>query len=222
MKKTPPEITPSSPDSLPTGLVADIDTTYLTQQRDMFASGLMAQIGPHALAVWLAIKSHADFATGEAWPGVRRLMEQTGLASATVQKAIKRLHEARMLREARRMGQIVVYVARERMDVRIGPRVICTIVVDYVPLAMRERLAKLKAAAAGDFKAADVWTEVELLPGPGMVYDPQRGTFVAMLLADEVPQQALSSTATPMFPAVEAARERIKATAKALRRVPKK
>lgn len=207
---------------LPAIIAGDIDTTYLTQQKGMFASGLVAQIGTDALGVWMAIKSHADFATGEAWPGVRRLMEQTGLASDTVMKAIKRLHEAHLLREARRQGRSIVYVARERMDVRIGSRVICTVVVDYVPLAMRERLAKLKAAMAGNSKDADVWAEVELLPGPGMVYDPQRGTFVATLLADEVPQQSLSSVATPMFPAAEAARERIKATAKALRKVPQK
>lgn len=45
-----------------------IDTTYHTQQRDMFVSGLAAEIGVNAFAVWHAIKSHADFQTGIAWP----------------------------------------------------------------------------------------------------------------------------------------------------------
>ena len=180
-----------SAEAKPAGVVGDIDTTYLTQQRDMFGSGLVAQIGSAALTVWLAIKSHADFQTGEAWPGVRRLMELTGMASITVQDAIRKLLDAHMLRESRRMGRSIVYVARERMDVRIGARVICIVVVDYVPNAMRERLAKLRSAALGNLSDADVWAEVEVLPGPGMQYDSEKKAFVSKLAADEVPPQVL-------------------------------
>ena len=50
--------------STPPSIRGDIDTTYHTQQRDMFASGLAAEIGVNAFAVWHAIKSHADFQTG--------------------------------------------------------------------------------------------------------------------------------------------------------------
>ena len=42
-------------------ILGDIDTTYYTQQRDMFTSGLAADIGVSAFAVWHAIKWHADF-----------------------------------------------------------------------------------------------------------------------------------------------------------------
>ena len=52
------------------------------------------------------------------------------------------------------------------MDVRIGDRVICTVVVDFVPATMRDKLAKLKGAASGEIEAADVWAEVELIPRP--------------------------------------------------------
>lgn len=163
-----------------------IDTTYQTQQRDMFASGLAAQIGVNALGVWLAIKSHADFATGEAWPGVRRLMEVTGLASATTQKAIDTLMDAHLLRISRKVGQRHYYIARERMDVRVGPRVICTVVVDYVPNTMRERLAKLAAAASsGDMSDEDVWAEVDILPGPGFTWDQERKALRGRMRADE-------------------------------------
>ena len=37
-------------------LRGDLDTTYQTQQRDMFTSGLAASIGVNAFAVWHAIK----------------------------------------------------------------------------------------------------------------------------------------------------------------------
>ena len=50
-----------------------IDTSFQTLQRDLFSSGLAAKIGMNAFGVWLAIKSHADYNTGKAWPGMRRL-----------------------------------------------------------------------------------------------------------------------------------------------------
>ena len=149
----------------------DVDTTYQTDQRDMFASGLVAQIGANALTVWMAIKSHADFRTGEARPGVRRLMKVTGLASATVQKGLATLLDAHLLRIAKKRGQQHVYIARERMDVRVGSQVICSIAIDYVPFSMRERLTMLKAASDGDAGAQEIWTHVDVLPGPDLEWD---------------------------------------------------
>lgn len=170
-----------------------IDTTYHTQQRDMFASGLAAAIGVHAYAVWNAVKYHADFQTGRAWPGIRRLAKLTGCADKTVQAAIRTLSAKHLLRVEKK-GQRNVYVARERMDVRVGDRVICTVVMDFVPATMRERLAKLKGASSGDLEKADVWAEVELIPGPGMTLDEGSGSFKTRLLADEVPPQIATPT----------------------------
>ena len=166
----------------------DIDTTYYTQQRDMFTSGLAADIGVSAFAVWHAIKWHADFNTGESYPGIRRLCTLTGLADQTVQNAIKKLVASHLLR-IRKVGQKNVYVARERIDVRVGSRVISTIVVDFIPDQMRERLAKLKASGNGDMSADDVWAQVDVIPGPGMVLDKKTGTFSGSMRADEVPDQ---------------------------------
>ena len=171
-------------------LKGEIDTTYQTQQRDMFTSGLAASIGVNAFAVWHAIKSHANYETGKCWPGIRRLMELTGIASASVQGAIKSLEQAHLLRVSR-LSKKNIYVARERMDVRVGKRIICTIAVDYIPNTMRERLAKLKEAAlTGDLDSEDVWADVDVIPGPGMVYDKAAGMFKGRMRADEVPQAA--------------------------------
>lgn len=165
----------------------EIDITYQTQLRDMFESGLAAAIGPSALAVWMAIKSHADFVTGECFPGVRRLMEVTGQASATVQKAIGTLLEWHLLRISRKVGQRHYYIARERVDVRIGARVVSTIVVDYLPKTMRERLKRLQQASAGDLEAQDVWAEVDVIPGPGFTWDPGAKVLKGTLRADDIP-----------------------------------
>ena len=130
----------------------------------------------------------------------------TGCADKTVQAAIKTLVAAHLLRVSKK-GQRNIYVARERMDVRVGDRVICTVVIDFVPNEMREKLAKLKAAGKGIDAAQDVWAQVDLIPAAGMKLDPARGTFTSVMRVDEVPTQ---------LPAHEA-REALKTIAKEMR-----
>ncbi|MDP2370398.1 MAG: hypothetical protein Q8M25_19500 [Rhodoferax sp.] len=120
-------------------------------------------------------------------------MKLTGLSTDPVQSGIKRLVECHLLRIVGKRRQTNVYIARERLDARVGERVICTVVVDYVPATVRARLARLKGATAGEIDAADVWSEVELIPGPGLQMDPARGTFKTLLRADSIPEQLAQS-----------------------------
>ena len=69
-------------------MTGEIDTTYQTMQRDLFAGGLAAKIGANAFAVWSAIKYHADFESGHAWPSIRRLAEMTGIGKTSVMRAV--------------------------------------------------------------------------------------------------------------------------------------
>lgn len=195
----------TAPAPAPAQIRGELDPTYLTQQRDMFASGLMAQIGVNAYAVWCAIKYHSDFQTGESWPGIRHLCQLVGVADKTVQKAIKTLEAAHLLR-VKRKGRRNIYIARERMDVRVGDRVICSIAVDYIPAQMRQRLAALRGATSGEIEAADVWTEVEIIPAPGFEHDQKTGTYKGKLRADEVPDQSDLALAQ----SVHDAREKLK------------
>lgn len=162
-----------------------INTTFGTYQADLFESGLVAQIGPNAFATWAAIKSHADYQTGIAWPSIRRLMLLTGLASATVQKCLATLEDSHLLRSEVK-GRRRYYVARERLDVSIGTRVLCTVVVDYVPSSMRDTIKRVKdALATGD--DPDVFAVVDILPGPGFTWDEERKSLRASIPAREVP-----------------------------------
>lgn len=174
-----------------------IDTSFQTLQRDLFASGLAADIGMNAFGVWLAIKSHADYNTGQAWPGMRRLSELTGLAVGTVLKSVHRLVEARLLRVERlskgsnsRRGN--TYVARERMDVRLGDRVLCTIVLDYVPATLRSRLDAIEEGVRKGKAAAEVFAECEILPGDGFEWDQGSRSLRAVIPGRELPAPAAS------------------------------
>jgi hypothetical protein len=198
-------------------LLGDIDTTYHTQQRDMFASGLAAEIGVYSYAVWNAIKSHADFNTGDAYPGIRKLCELTGISDQKVQSSIKNLEAVRLLRVVKKVRKTNHYIARERMDVRVGAKVICTVVVDYIPAQMRERLAKLKGAVNGDLSKEDVWAQVELIPGPGMKLDASSGTFKSDIRADEIPRQIDHGEAAVMLPNAQEAREQVRQIADQMR-----
>jgi len=159
-------------------------------QRDMFASGLAAQIGMNAFGVWQAVKAHADFESGEAWPSMRRLGDMTGLSVGAVHKSVDTLLQARLLRVVTKgnRGRGSTYVARERMDVRLGERVLCTIVLDYVPATLRKTLADISEAVKGDVASPEVFAACEVIPGDGFVWDASSGLLRASIPASDIPR----------------------------------
>lgn len=167
-----------------------IDTSFITNQRDMFASGLAADIGMNAYGVWSAIKTHASYTTGKAWPGVRRLAEMTNLSVLTVRRSLQVLEEWKLLRITSKRGKVNVYVARERIDVRLGNRLICTIVTDYIPAQMRENLERIQKALGGadDPKA---FAKVDIIPGPGFVWNAVEGMLEAQIPAEDIPADVM-------------------------------
>lgn len=183
-----------------------INTSFATYQADLFESGLVAQIGPNSFAVWSAIKAHSDYVTGVSWPSIRRLMELTGLASATVQKCLTTLEDNRLLRSEVK-NKKRYYLARERLDIHLGSRVICTIVVDYVPSSMRNKLARVKQALVSGENDEEAFAACEIIPGSGFVWDDQRKVLRGALAASEMPEgeQSLSEIAKPI---VERAKRR--------------
>lgn len=176
-----------------------INTSFATYQADLFESGLVAQIGPNAFAVWSAIKAHADYQTGVSWPSIRRLMELTGLASATVQKCLTTLEANRLLRsEVKNKRRF--YLARERLDIHLGSRVICTVVVDYVPASMRSKLARVKDALTNGEDDEEAFAACEIIPGPGFMWDEHAKALRGTLAASELPEppDSISELARPI------------------------
>lgn len=192
-----------------------VDTSFQTLQRDLFTSGLAAQIGMNAFGIWLAVKSHADYNTGKAWPGMRRLAALTGLSVGMVHKSIQTLVDAHLLRiekasKGGRRGQ--TYVACERMDVRLGDRILCTIVLDYVPATLRRSLSAIDEALAAGEANADVFANCQILPGPGFVWDASKGALHASIPAVEIPPPDLTEEQLkqPLVQRVLAIQQRVK------------
>lgn len=167
-----------------------IDSSFTTEQRDLFASGLVAEIGVNAYAVWSAIKFFADYNTGHAWPGMRKLGEKLGLSPMTVKRAIDSLEDAHMVRivasSTKRKGQ--TYIARERMTVRLGKRVLCTIVLDYVPGTLRQQIKRLESALATGEDDPEAFAEVEIIPGEGFAWDETSRTLRGKVETRDIPR----------------------------------
>jgi DNA-binding Lrp family transcriptional regulator len=166
-----------------------IDSTFGTFQRDMFESGLAAEIGANCFIVWVAIKSHADFQTGQAWPSLRRMADITGLSVNTVQKAIKQLEAAHLLRIVKAGNQRASsrYIARERLDVRLGNRLLCRIVIDYVPAAIRQKLHTISETLKSGERNPEAFSQVEIIPGDGFTWNPVTGTLQGAIPVKEIP-----------------------------------
>jgi hypothetical protein len=175
-----------------------IDTSFQTLQRDLFSSGLAAKIGMNSFGVWLAIKTHADYNTGKAWPGMRRLADLTGLSLGGVHKSIQVLVDARLLRVLKeskggRRGQ--TYIACERLDVRLGDRVLCTVVVDYVPATLRATVNSLSQAFVTGESTPEMFAQVEVLPGPGLSWHDASQSLIGLISSKELPPPDVSEEA---------------------------
>lgn len=166
-----------------------VDTSFQTEQRDLFSSGIVAEIGVNAYAVSSAIKYHADYDTGHAWPGMRRLGELVGLSKSAVDRAVDVLERAHMLRVVkggnRRRGQ--TYIARERIAVRLGDRVLCIVVIDYVPAQVRNRIHRIEQALSVGEHDPEAFAEVEILPGDGFEWDAHAKALRARIPARDIP-----------------------------------
>lgn len=173
-------------------MLGKVDSSFQTEQRDLFASGVVAEIGVNAYAVWSAIKFHADYDTGRAWPGMRRLGDLVGLSKSAVDRAIDVLEAAHMLRVVRGggRGRGQTYIARERIAVRLGDRVLCIVVIDYVPSQVRNRINRIEQALAVGEHDPEAFAEVEILPGDGFEWDVQAKVLRARIHAREIPAPA--------------------------------
>ncbi|EKE17247.1 MAG: hypothetical protein ACD_10C00546G0002 [uncultured bacterium] len=175
----------------------EIDATFQTLQRDMFTSGIVAEIGVNAYAVWSVIKCYADFAAGEAWPGMREIGKKIGVSQPTVTRAVKVLEEAHILRviagsKFKRKGQ--TYIARERLAVRLAGRVMCFVVIDYVPANLRGQLNRINQSLKIGEHDEKTWAEVEIIPGVGFVWDDKSKTLKASMEASLLPVRASSES----------------------------
>lgn len=161
------------------------NTTYLTTQRDLFDSGIVAKIGAPAFTIWNAIKAHADFNTGQAFPGLRKLAQICGMGKSSAQRAVDSLEKNNLVRiilpAGSRRGQ--TYIARERIEVKIGKVIVCTVVMDYVPATMNKTISLIKNSLSDGRIDGSL---IEIIPGDSFQVDAASGKIFRYVPHDEI------------------------------------
>ena len=74
------------------------------------------------------------------------------------------------------------------MSIRLGKRVLCTIVIDYVPGALRGKINRIEQALATGEDDPEAFAEVEIIPGDGFEWDPATRTLRGKVAAREIPR----------------------------------
>ncbi len=75
-----------------------VDTAFVQVLSGQLRDGLIAQIGPSALAVWLIIRTFARHRDGRAYVQTKDIQKLTGLSHPTTKKAVKTLVDANLMR----------------------------------------------------------------------------------------------------------------------------
>jgi DNA-binding MarR family transcriptional regulator len=68
-----------------------------------------ADLGPHALAIYMALAAHADNNTSKCFPGVSTLAESAGMSTRQARKALRKLEEIGLIHTQTRPGRSSVY-----------------------------------------------------------------------------------------------------------------
>ncbi|OQS32943.1 helix-turn-helix domain-containing protein [Chromobacterium haemolyticum] len=123
---------------------ASADATWFHIFRQMFDSGDVAKMKPHAFTVYSAIKCHVNFNTGEAFPGVETLATMTGISERQVIRELASLEALGYLTK-RRVGRKNMYTLREKVQVlNLNGRPIAEATWDYLPATVKAATAELK------------------------------------------------------------------------------
>lgn len=133
------------------------ETTWFHLFRTMFTNGDIRTIGPYAFTIYCSIKAHASFHTGEAFPGVDKLVELTGISAAQVKRVLTVLETAGYL-SIEKKGRKNYYTLREKVaiqDAHGRPAAVAT--WDYLPKSVQDAMADLRnVLVTGDFAGAKI------------------------------------------------------------------
>lgn len=134
------------------------ETTWFHMFRDMIESGDVARMGPLAVTVYLVIKSHTNFKTGNAFPGVELIAEKAGISARQVIRELKTLEEYQYITKSRK-GRHNVYTLREKVSIESGEdgRPMAVATWDYLPNSVQHAVADLKnVLVSGEFAGAKI------------------------------------------------------------------
>ena len=119
-------------------------TTWFHVFVSMVESGGVAKMGPHAVTVYLVVKSYTNWKTGRAFPSIDLIVEKSGISRAQVMRSLATLTEHGYLNRVKE-GRKNVYTLREKVEITDDtgrPAAVATL--DYLPSTVEAARAELK------------------------------------------------------------------------------
>ena len=110
----------------------------------MVESGDVAKMGPHAVTVYLVVKSYTNWKTGRAFPSIDLIVEKSGISRRQVINSLAVLVEHGYLDKAK-VGRKNVFTLREKVTFKDeGGRPAAVATWDYLPSTVEAARAELK------------------------------------------------------------------------------
>lgn len=126
------------------------DTRFVLLVSSLFSSGLAAELGPTAVVVFLVLRAHANFQTGEVHIGQRRLADQVGVTTLTCRRALAALEAKGLISRSQEHSRArTTYTIIDVIPVfhnDPGHRAAGTIAVPFIPRRATELLNDVKAS----------------------------------------------------------------------------
>ena len=126
------------------GELFQAETTWFHVFTSMVENGDVAKLKPHAVTVYLVIKSYTNWSTGKAFPSVELISKKSGMSERQVITSLATLTEHGYLEKVK-SGRHNIYTLREKVtfnDAEGRPAAVAT--WDYLPSTVKAARAELK------------------------------------------------------------------------------
>ena len=119
-------------------------TTWFHVFVSMVENGDVAKMGPHAVTVYLVVKSYTNWKTGRAFPSIDLIVEKSGISRRQVINSLAVLVDHGYLDKAK-VGRKNVFTLREKVTFKDeGGRPAAMATWDYLPSTVEAARAELK------------------------------------------------------------------------------
>ena len=132
------------------------DVTWFHIFKEIIRNGTWAKLTTNAKAIYPVVKAFANWETGSAFPSIDTLQHHSGLARASVIKALKELESQGLLIKNAEKGKSSAYSLIEQFDVKddSGNKA-ASVTFDYIPASAASAIAEFKRMLADGFQSPD-------------------------------------------------------------------
>lgn len=123
----------------------------------MIDSGDLAKLPGSSVKVYMVVKAHTNFQTGQAFPSIETIAEKSGLSTVQVMRELKTLEKFGYITKTKQ-GRNNIYTLREKVEITDEhgrPTAVAT--WDYLPSSVKHAVADLKnVMLTGDLAGAKI------------------------------------------------------------------